>query len=132
MCCWTTIGGCYFYYKQALWRKLAQSDLVPEYKVAGPDVRKSFQIIVDLPFVPNGDVDFFAQLFLLRIEMFSFADYMDYTWIGIVPSSDFPEAPTSLRAGTTGSKPGRLLPSYNLKILGGVEAGASFHRHEVL
>ena len=52
----TTLRGCYFHYKQALWRKLAKSYLVLEYKVAGSDVRKSFLIIWALLFLPNGDV----------------------------------------------------------------------------
>ena len=34
----TTIRGCYFHYMQALWRRFAQSDLVPEYEIPGSDV----------------------------------------------------------------------------------------------
>ena len=56
----------------------------PQYNVAGSDVRKIFQIIGALPFLPNGDVDMAWTLLrpTLPPEMSSFADYMDYTWIG--------------------------------------------------
>ena len=102
----TTLRCCYFHYKQALWRKLAQSDLVPEYKVAGSDVRKSLQIIGALPFLLNGDDDMAWRLLRPTFppEMSPFADYMDYTWSGMLPSSDFQEAPTSQRDSTTGQK----------------------------
>lgn len=36
----TTLRGCYFHYKQALWRALQRTDLVPEYNVLDSDVRK--------------------------------------------------------------------------------------------
>ena len=114
----TTLRDYYFHYKQALWRSLAKSDFLPEYKVAGSDVRKSFQIIGAFPFLPNGDVDMTWRLIRPTFppEMSSFADYMAYTWVGILLSSDFPIAPTSQRDGTTGSKAwsaASILPSGN-------------------
>ena len=63
-----------------IWRKLSQSDLVPEYKVDGSEARKSFQMIGALPFLPNGDVDIAWRLLrsTLSPEMSSLADYMEY------------------------------------------------------
>ena len=86
-------------------------------------MRKSFQMIGAFPFLPNGNVDmasrdFFIQSFLLRClplltkwttpglglphETLSLT--IGPRTSGMLPSSDFPEAPTSQRDGTTGSK----------------------------
>ena len=79
-----TLRGCYFHYKQALWRRLSHSDLVPEYKVNGSAVRKSFQMIGALHCLPSGDIDMVWRLLhpTLPAEMSDFADYLEYTCLG--------------------------------------------------
>ena len=94
-----TLRGCYFHYKQALWRKLAQSDLVPEYKVAGSDVKKSFHMIRALPYLPKGDVDM-----ALGLPHEPHSSTSGPVTSRMLPSSDYPEPPTSQRDGTNGSK----------------------------
>ena len=46
-----TLRDCFFHYCQALWRKLQQSDLVPEYEVDNSPVRTYFKMMCALPFV---------------------------------------------------------------------------------
>ena len=82
---WATKNrSCFFHHKQALWGKLQQHDLVPEYKVEDSAVRKSFQMIGAIAFVDLGDVrDTRLQLKpYLPSEMDEFADYYEGTWIG--------------------------------------------------
>ena len=99
------------------------------------DARKIFQIIGALPSLPNGDVDMARRLLrqTLPPEMSSFAGYIDYTRsLVLEPVGCYPPR-TSLKPQNRRGmaqrvqKPGRLLPSYHLEILGGVEAGASYH-----
>ena len=73
----TTKRGCFFHHKQALWRKLQQHDLVPEYNVENSAVRKSFQMIGAIAFVDLGDVlDTWTLLKpTLPSEMEAFAEY---------------------------------------------------------
>ena len=75
----TTKRGCFFHHKQALWRKLQQHDLVPEYNVEDSAVRKSFQKMGAIAFVHLGDVrDTWLELKpTLPSEMALFADYYD-------------------------------------------------------
>ena len=80
-----TIGGCYFHFKQALWRKLQAFDLVPEYKVLSSPVRKWFKTIGALPFMePGSVVDVWTNDIVgnLPQEMNEFASYFERTWIG--------------------------------------------------
>ncbi|XP_063693751.1 uncharacterized protein LOC134825467 [Bolinopsis microptera] len=115
----TTKRGCFFHHKQALWRKMQQHDLVPEYNAENSAVRKYFQMIGAIAFVDLGDVlDTWTQLkATLPSEMDSFADYYERTWVGTQTSSPLythwiwnqrdavmaglPEVPTLLRVGTT-------------------------------
>ena len=80
----TTLRGCYFHYKQALWRNFARFDLVPEYQVIGSDIRKAFKRIGALPFIPPEDVDFAWQTLRPTIpaDMDSFTRYFESTWMG--------------------------------------------------
>ncbi|XP_063684392.1 uncharacterized protein LOC134818682 [Bolinopsis microptera] len=77
----TTLRGCYFHFKQALWRNFARSDLVPEYQVVG-----SFQRIGALPFIPPGDVHYAWQTLrvrpILSADMDVFTLYFESTWMG--------------------------------------------------
>ena len=57
----TTLRGCNFHNKQALWRNFARFDLVPEHQVMGFDILKSFQRICALPFIPPEDVNYAWQ-----------------------------------------------------------------------
>ena len=75
----TTKRGCFFHHKQALWRKLQQHDLVPEYNVENSAVRKSFQMIGAITFVDLGDVLLKPTL---PSEMEAFAEYYERTWVG--------------------------------------------------
>ena len=80
----TTIRGCYFHFKQCLWRRFAQSDLVPEYQVLGSQIRKSFQMIGALPFLPLDDMNRAWRLLkpTLPSDMDTFTKYVEDTWIG--------------------------------------------------
>ena len=71
----TTIRGCYFHFKQALWRNFQKYDLVPEYQVPGSDVRTAFKLLGALPFVPLGDLDLAWRLLKPTIH----ADMVDFT-----------------------------------------------------
>ena len=59
---------------QALWRRFAQSELVPEYEVPGSDVRTAFKMVGALPFVPIDDLDAFSAYFV-------------HTWMGTSASA---------------------------------------------
>ena len=85
----TTLRGCYFHFKQALWRRFAQSDLVPEYKVPGSPIRTAFKLIGALPFVPVDDIDLAWRLLKPTIptDMAAFTTYFEHTWIGTSSSS---------------------------------------------
>ena len=50
------IRGCYFHFKQCLRRNLDRLGLTYEYQVFGSDIRRSFQNIGALPFLPIEDV----------------------------------------------------------------------------
>ena len=52
--------------------------------------------------------------------------------VGWYPPRNSPELKHRRGMAQRVQKPGRLLPSYHLEIIGGVEAGASYYRHEVL
>ena len=80
----TSIRGCYFHFKQALWRRFQQSDLVPEYEVPGSDVRTAFRLVGALPFVPLDDLDLAWRLLkpTLPTDMTEFASYFEHTWMG--------------------------------------------------
>ena len=81
----TNNQGCYFHFKQALWRKLQAFDLVPEYKVLSSPVRKWFKTIGALPFMePGSVVDVWTNDIVgnLPQEMNEFASYFERTWIG--------------------------------------------------
>ena len=126
----TTFRGCYFHFKQALWRKFSKTDLVPEYQVVESEVRKSFQMIGALPFFTPDDVDM-ARIHLkplLPPDMAAFAGYMDYTWLGtsssdphgwnqwdensgMPPSADVLDPPTWRKGGTTASRVSSLAPT---------------------
>ena len=80
-----TIRGCYFHFKQALWRKLQAFDLVPEYKVLSSLVRRWFETIGALPFMePGSVVDVWRDHIVgnLPQEMSEFGSYFERTWIG--------------------------------------------------
>ena len=79
-----TIRGCYFHFKQALWRKLQAFDLVPEYKVLSSPVRRWFKTIGALPFMePGSVVDVWRHIVgNLPQEMSEFGSYFERTWIG--------------------------------------------------
>ena len=53
----STLRGCYFHHKQCFWKHFASTDLVPEHKVLGSEIRKSFQVMGALAFVLLDDVD---------------------------------------------------------------------------
>ena len=82
--------------------------------MVGSEVRKSFQMIGVLPFVPPGDVNM-AWIHLkplLTHDMAAFAGYMEYTWLGtsldgtsgMPPYADFLNPPTWRKGGTTASR----------------------------
>ena len=48
-----TLRDCFFHCFQAFWRKLQQSDLVPEYDVDNSPVRTYFKMMCALLFVPE-------------------------------------------------------------------------------
>ena len=79
-----TLRGCYFHFTQCLWRRFAQSDLVPEYQVPGSDVRKAFKMVGALPFVPLGDVEMAWRHLKPTIpdDMAPFTSYFETTWMG--------------------------------------------------
>ena len=52
--------------------------------------------------------------------------------VGCYPARNSPKLKHDRGMARRVQKPGRLLPFYYLEILRGVEAGASYHRHEVL
>ena len=60
------------------------TDLVPEYQVVGSDIRKSFQRIGALPFIPSEDMDYAWQTLrpTLPADMDSFTRYFESTWMG--------------------------------------------------
>jgi len=80
----TTLRGCYFHFKKCLWRHFSQSDLLPEYQVVGSEIRKSFQMMGALPFVPIDDVDRAWRYLkpLLPGDMDAFSRYFEHTWMG--------------------------------------------------
>ena len=80
-----TIRGCYFHFKQALWRKLQAFDLVPEYRVLSSTARRWFKTIGALPFMePGSVVDVWRDHIVgnLPQEMSVFGSYFERTWIG--------------------------------------------------
>ena len=78
------IRGCYFHFKQCLWRNFDRLGLTSEYQVVGSDIRRSFQNIGVLPFLPIEDVlDAWIELKpTIPFDMDDFARYFEYTWIG--------------------------------------------------
>ena len=52
----STKRTCFFHHKQSLCRNLTHHDLIPEYKVENTPVRKAFQMMGEIAFVPLGDV----------------------------------------------------------------------------
>ena len=50
------IRGCYFHSKQCLWRNFDRLGLTSQYQVVRSDIRRSFQNIGALPFLPIEDV----------------------------------------------------------------------------
>ena len=79
-----TVRGCYFHFKQALWRNFHRFDLTPEYQVIGSDIRKSFQRIGAIPFVPDEDLDYTWDTLKPTIpnDMDDFVRYFESTWMG--------------------------------------------------
>ena len=65
----STIRGCYFHYKQCLWRKLQAYELTSEYKVVNSPIRRSLL----KPNIPS--------------DMAEFVDYFERTWIGTSSTS---------------------------------------------
>ncbi|KAL5247507.1 hypothetical protein ACHWQZ_G019400 [Mnemiopsis leidyi] len=85
-----TVRGCYFHYKQALWRKMQAFDLSAEYKVLSSPVRKMFKAIGALPFVePGSVVDVWEDQIKpnLPSDMEEFGSYFERTWVGSGSSS---------------------------------------------
>ena len=62
------IRGCYFHFKQCLWRNFDRLGLTSEYHVIGSDICRSFQKVGALPFLP--------------LDMEDFVRYFEHTWIG--------------------------------------------------
>ena len=80
----TTLRGCYFHHKKSLWKHFGQADLIPEYQVPNSPIRKAFQMMGAIPFVPIDDVDMVWRLLkpTLPSDMASFIQYYESTWIG--------------------------------------------------
>ena len=80
----TTVRGCYFHHKQALFRKLQQHNLVEEYRVPESDIRRYFQMMGAIAFVPEDDVPTAWRFLkpLLPLDMVEFSSYFENTWIG--------------------------------------------------
>ena len=78
------IRGCCFHFKQCPWRNFDRLGLTSEYQVVGSDIRRSFQNIGALPFLPIEDVlDAWIELKpTIPFDMDDFARYFEYTWIG--------------------------------------------------
>ena len=85
----STIRGCYFHYKQCLWRKLQAYELTSEYKVVNSPIRRSFKQIGALPFICPGSVEHVWSLLKPNIpsDMAEFVDYFERTWIGTSSTS---------------------------------------------
>ena len=66
------------------WRNFSRFDIVPEYKVLGSDIRRSFQRIKSLPFVPVYDISYAWEVLKPTIpsDMADFSQYYESTWIG--------------------------------------------------
>ena len=80
----STVLGCFFHYSKCLWRNFSRFDLVPEYKVLGSDIRRSFQLIKSLPFVPVDDISCAWEVLkpTILFDMADFTQYCELTWIG--------------------------------------------------
>lgn len=80
----STIRGCQFHFKQAMWRALQRTDLVPEYSVLTSPIRKFFKILGAFPFLPIDDIDRAWRFVkpLIPSDMEPFVEYYERTWIG--------------------------------------------------
>ena len=69
---------------QAMNRKLQQHNLMEEYQVPDSDVRRYFQMMGSIAFVPEEDVPTAWRFLkpLLPADMTEFGDYFESTWIG--------------------------------------------------
>ena len=76
--------GCFFHYKQALFRRLHTCGLTPSYEQLGSPVREFFKHVGALPFVPRGDLVETWQILENRVpaDMLEFSDYIVNNWIG--------------------------------------------------
>ena len=75
----TTLRGCWFHHKQALYRHLQMDGLQADYMVVDSPIRKSFAQIGAIPFMDM------AWRFLkptLPTDMMTFSRYYEDTWIG--------------------------------------------------
>ena len=65
-------------------RKLQQHNLMEEYRVPDLDVRRYFQMMGSIAFVPEEDVPTAWRFLkpLLPVDMTEFGDYFESTWIG--------------------------------------------------
>ena len=80
----SAVLGCFVHYSQCLWRNFSHFDLVPEYKELTSEIRKSFQRIKPLPFVPEDDISSAWEVLKPTIpcEMANLTQYYESTWIG--------------------------------------------------
>ena len=83
---WTsaTLRGCFFHHKQAMFRKFQQHNLTEEYRVPDPDIRRHFQMVGAIAFIPEDNVSMALRFLkpLLPVDMAEFSSYYELTWIG--------------------------------------------------
>jgi hypothetical protein len=75
----TCVRGCFFHHKQAMNRKLQQHNLIEEYRVPDSDVRRYFQKMGSIAFVPEEDFPtaWRFRKSLLPADMTKFSDYYE-------------------------------------------------------
>ena len=80
----TNVKGCYFHFKQALFSNLQTSALATEYNVRESPIRRYFNLIGCLLFVPAQYVQEIWSYLQpqLPLDLQDFADYCQRKWIG--------------------------------------------------
>ncbi len=82
--------GCYFYWGQAVWRKIVDLGLGPEYRKKNSEVRKICRRLLCLPFLPHGKIPRILSFLGRKAtgEVVTLCQYIRNT--GISPMSNWP------------------------------------------
>lgn len=85
--------GCYFYWSQALWRKLVDLGLGPAYRRKGSETRKICRRLMCLPFLPHGKiVRIFHQLKRSAVgKVTRLCEYIFRVWISPLTATSPPK-----------------------------------------